>query len=197
MGKWFLVLSTYFTPLHGILITLETRKILIYINSSASLLGKVGEGNGNPFQCSCLENPRDGEAWWAAVYGVTQSQTRLKWLTSSSTVFPTSDLYVVTFFFSFNVVTFEWQYNKVRTRQDFFFFLHGFWVYSTYLVQTLLFSGQYLTGILLILNRRTVLLLALSSSYKENTSRKCYTRFLCNLSRFHLGAQEFKSRFWF
>ena len=43
-----------------------------------------GEGNGNPLQCSCLENPRDGGAWWAAVYGVTQSQTWLKWLSSSS-----------------------------------------------------------------------------------------------------------------
>ena len=38
-------------------------------------LSCIGEGNGNPLQCSCLENPRDGEAWWAAVYGVTQSQT--------------------------------------------------------------------------------------------------------------------------
>ena len=38
----------------------------------------IGEGNGNPLQCSCLENPRDGGAWWAAVYGVTQSPTRLK-----------------------------------------------------------------------------------------------------------------------
>ena len=38
----------------------------------------TGEGNGNPLQCSCLENPRDGGAWWAAVYEVTQSQTRLK-----------------------------------------------------------------------------------------------------------------------
>ena len=44
----------------------------------------IGEGNGNPLQCSCLENPRDGGAWWAAVYGVTQSWTRLKWLSSSS-----------------------------------------------------------------------------------------------------------------
>ena len=43
-----------------------------------------GEGNGNPLQCSCLENPRDGGACWAAVYGVAQSQTRLKWLSSSS-----------------------------------------------------------------------------------------------------------------
>ena len=47
-------------------------------------LSCIGEGNGNPLQCSCLENPRDGEAWWAAVYGVPQSQTRLKWLSSSS-----------------------------------------------------------------------------------------------------------------
>ena len=47
-------------------------------------LSCIGEGNGNPLQCSCLENPRDGEAWWAAVYGVAQSRTRLKWLYSSS-----------------------------------------------------------------------------------------------------------------
>ena len=46
-------------------------------------LSCIGEGNGNPLQCSCLENPRDGEAWWAAVYGVAQSRTRLKWLSSS------------------------------------------------------------------------------------------------------------------
>ena len=43
-----------------------------------------GEGNGNPLQCSCLENPRDGGACWAAVYGVAQSWTRLKQLSSSS-----------------------------------------------------------------------------------------------------------------
>jgi len=48
------------------------------------LLSCIGEGNGNPLQCSCLENPRDGEAWWAAVYGVTQSRTRLKWLSNSN-----------------------------------------------------------------------------------------------------------------
>ena len=41
-------------------------------------LSFIGEGNGNPLQCSCLENPRDGGAWWAANYGVTQSRTRLK-----------------------------------------------------------------------------------------------------------------------
>ena len=44
----------------------------------------IGEGNGNPLQCSCLENPRDGGAWWAAIYGVAQSRTRLKRLSSSS-----------------------------------------------------------------------------------------------------------------
>ena len=43
-------------------------------------LSCIGEGNGNPLQCSCLENPRDGGAWWAAVYGVAQSRTQLKWL---------------------------------------------------------------------------------------------------------------------
>ena len=47
-------------------------------------LSCFGEGNGNPLQCSCVENPRDGGAWWAAIYGVAQSQTRLKWLSSSS-----------------------------------------------------------------------------------------------------------------
>ena len=47
-------------------------------------LSCIGEGNGNPLQCSCLETPRDGGAWWAAVYGVAQSQARLKRLSSSS-----------------------------------------------------------------------------------------------------------------
>ena len=45
---------------------------------------QFGEGNGNPLQCSCLENPRDGGAWWAAIYGIALDQTRLKRLSSSS-----------------------------------------------------------------------------------------------------------------
>ena len=49
-------------------------------------LSCIGEGNGNPLQCSYLENPRDGGAWWAAIYGVAQTRTRLKWLSSSSRV---------------------------------------------------------------------------------------------------------------
>ena len=47
-------------------------------------LSCIEEGNGNPLQCFCLENPMDGEAWWAAVHGVAQIQTRLKWLSSSN-----------------------------------------------------------------------------------------------------------------
>ena len=57
-------------------------------------LSCIGEGNGNPLQCSCPENPRDRGAWWAAVYGVTQSRTRLKWLSSSSSYIPWSFLFL-------------------------------------------------------------------------------------------------------
>ena len=56
-------------------------------------LSCIGEGNGNPLQCSCLENPRDGGAWSAAIYGVAQSWTRLKWLSSSSLQSETSLLF--------------------------------------------------------------------------------------------------------
>ena len=49
-------------------------------------LSCIGEGNGNPLQCSCLENPRDGGAWWAAVYGVAQSRTQLRLSSSSSSI---------------------------------------------------------------------------------------------------------------
>ena len=58
-----------------------TERVHFHFHFSLSCLG---EGNGNPLQCSCLENPRDGGAWWAAVYGVAQSRTRLKRLSSSS-----------------------------------------------------------------------------------------------------------------
>ena len=55
--------------------------VLAIINSAVMNIGVAyvdREGNGNPLQCSCLENPRGGGAWWADIYGVTQSQTRLK-----------------------------------------------------------------------------------------------------------------------
>ena len=53
-------------------------------HDSVTSVSCIGEGNGNLLQCSCLENPRDRGAWWAAVYGVAQSRTRLKQLSSSS-----------------------------------------------------------------------------------------------------------------
>ena len=53
-------------------------------NFTFTSLSCTGEGNGNPLQCSCLENPRDGTAWWAAISGVTESQTQLKRPSSSS-----------------------------------------------------------------------------------------------------------------
>ena len=62
-------------------------------------LSCTGEGNGNPLQCSCLENPRDGGAWWAAVYGVAQSQTWLKRLSSSNDPELTSVLIYAMFYF--------------------------------------------------------------------------------------------------
>ena len=57
-------------------------------------LSCIGEGNGNPLQCSCLENPRDGGAWWAAISGVTQSRTRLKRLSSSSGIYSWHKLFI-------------------------------------------------------------------------------------------------------
>ena len=54
------------------------------LDMTERLLSWIGERNGNPLQCSCLENPRDGRAWWAVVYGVAQSLTGLKRFSSSS-----------------------------------------------------------------------------------------------------------------
>ena len=69
----------------GTLQTTGSRRVRHYWATSLSLsLSCIGEGNGNPLQCSCLENPRDGGAWWAAVYGVAPSWTWLKQLSSSS-----------------------------------------------------------------------------------------------------------------
>ena len=58
---------------------------------SLSMHACIGEGHGNPLQCSCLENPRDRGAWWAAIYGVAQSRTQLKRLSSSSNVPPVAE----------------------------------------------------------------------------------------------------------
>ena len=61
---------------------------------------RIGEGNSNPLQCSCLENPRHGGVWWAAVYGVAQGRTRLKWLSSSSSSSYTRSFYCIGLFVS-------------------------------------------------------------------------------------------------
>ena len=74
-------------------------------------LSCIGEGNGNPLQRSYLENPRDGGAWWAAVYGVAQSQTRLKWLSSSSSAWPCR-LFIVDNIFIFLRWFPSFSYNK-------------------------------------------------------------------------------------
>ena len=60
-------------------------------------LSCTGEGNGKPLQCSCLENPRDGGAWWAAICGVAQSRTWLKWLSSSSRIAGSYDSSIFSF----------------------------------------------------------------------------------------------------
>ena len=81
-------------------------------------LSCTGEGNGNPLQCSCLENPRDGGAWCAAVYGVTQSRTQLKWLSSSSSSnkgpssMPFTNLILIALSFSYVVLTRPWAIRK-------------------------------------------------------------------------------------
>ena len=74
-------------------------------------LSRIGEGNGNPLQCSCLENPRDRGIWWAAVYGV-DGRTRLRWLSSSSSreCFPLSIL--LSFKYNFSYMLWEGHFWK-------------------------------------------------------------------------------------
>ena len=76
-------------------------------------LSFIGEGNGNSLHCSCLENPSDGGAWWAAIYGDAQSWRRLKWLTSSSR----SSLLLRTSLFSVSrgssVIAVHWLFNPL------------------------------------------------------------------------------------
>ena len=68
-------------------------------------LSCIGEGNGNPLQCSCLENPRDGAAWWASVYGVAQSRTWLKRLSSSSSA---------RYYWRFSYFQFHYLHNELK-----------------------------------------------------------------------------------
>ena len=65
---------------------LQSMGLLRVGHDQGTSLSPTGEGNSNPLQCSCLENPRDRGTWWAAIYGAAQSWTRLKQLTSSSSI---------------------------------------------------------------------------------------------------------------
>ena len=73
--------GAWWASVHGVAELDTTERLYFHFSLSC-----IGEGNGNPLQCSCLENPRDRGAWWAAVYGVAQSQTRLTWLNTSRRV---------------------------------------------------------------------------------------------------------------
>ena len=82
-------------------------------------LSYIGEGNGNPLQCSCLENPRDGKAWWAAVCGVAQSRTRLKRLSSSSIV-PRKDFLYSSHYVFLDINYLTWKTQLLELSQFFF-----------------------------------------------------------------------------
>ena len=86
-------------------------------------LSCIGEGNGNPLQCSCLENPRDGGAWWAAVSGVIQSRTWLKRLSSSSS---SSSLYLLFDFFIFKIGVLQGLLQGINSPCSFTFLMMGF-----------------------------------------------------------------------
>ena len=102
------------------------------------LLSCTREGNGNPLRCSCLENPRDGGAWWAAVYEVTQSRTRLKRLSSSSSR-KVLGILSLKFFPLCILVLWSVVYCKL-----FCFFYDPNWpVYKCYLLKALISSFTY------------------------------------------------------
>ena len=78
-------------------------------------LSCIGEGNGNPLQCSCLENPGDGGAWWVAIYGVAQSRTWLKWLSSSSKAVYCYPAYLI-YMQNTSWETLGWMKHKLESR---------------------------------------------------------------------------------
>ena len=103
-------------------------------------LSCTGEGNGNPLQCSCLENPRDSGAWWAAICGVAQSWTRLKWLSSSSSMCTWEDIS--------SINGFRLWYKSVRATW-LIFLVYLTWLTSRYvlkfsIIRRLLFLLTYL-----------------------------------------------------
>ena len=101
-------------------------------------LSCIGEGNGNPLQCSCLENPRDGGARWAAIYGVTQSRTRLKRLSSSSSSIVQNVLTAVDILFIFPPLPAQSQAATVSTVLPFPCHIVG-------IIQNVTFSDRFLS----------------------------------------------------
>ena len=100
-------------------------------------LSCIGEGNGNPLQCSCLENPRDGGDWRAAIYGVAQSRTQLKWLSTRyhirreskrgtvRTVTPINSESICKSFFCLS-------HMRMHTRKKGLWVIHSLWVFSIF-----------------------------------------------------------------
>jgi len=82
-------------------------------------LSCIGEENGNPLKCSCLENPRDRGAWWAAISGVTQSWTRLKRLISSSSRYLASEISYLLFSYFENIfIEIQLTYSVVQVNRE-------------------------------------------------------------------------------
>ena len=81
----------------------------------------IGEENGNPLQCSCLENPRDGGAWWTAVYEVAQSRTRLKRPSSSSSMVKCISSYAVTWFHCLSLHSLSWQHQQFKNHSSYIY----------------------------------------------------------------------------
>ena len=74
-------------------------------------LSCIGEGNGIPLHCSCLENPRDAGAWWAPVYGIAQSRTQLKWLSCRSSLLLRTSLFAACW--DYSVIAVHWLFKPV------------------------------------------------------------------------------------
>ena len=121
-------------------------------------LSCIGEGNGNPLQCSRLENPRDGGAWWASVYGVAQSQIRLKQLSSSSRMISDIEylfMYLCTFVdliwrkkvYSGPLPIFDWIIWVLLSWLFFFFFLLLNYISYTYILAISSLSDTWFTNI--------------------------------------------------
>ena len=109
--------GAWWAAVHGVTKSDTSERLHFHFSLSC-----IGEGNGNPLQCSCLENPRGGGAWWAAVYEVAQSQTRLKWLSSSSS--STAVLYAPMWRWNFDCNIKKWFMFKQLLKQKENFFIY-------------------------------------------------------------------------